>query len=87
MAVEGRTVSEDDTLTLNITDAPGLIPQTTHFLEGSILEILQFKDAVDIITSVLLKMAKIRIQVGRFGLQNINIGTITNTAEIQKYTE
>lgn len=51
------------------------------------LEILRFEDAVDIMTSVLLKVAKIRIQVGRFGLRNINIGTIINTAEILRYIE
>jgi hypothetical protein len=87
MAVEGRVILEDDTLTLDVTDAPGQISQTTHFLEGSILEILRFEDIADIMTFVLLKVAKIRIQVGRSGFQIINIGTITNTAEIQKYTE
>ena len=51
------------------------------------LEILRFEDVVDIMISVLLKVAKICIQVGRFGFQIINIGTTTNTAEIQKYTE
>jgi hypothetical protein len=51
------------------------------------LEILRSEDAVDIMTSVLLKVAKIRIQVGRFGLQNITIGTTTDTSEIRKYTE
>lgn len=51
------------------------------------LEILRFKDTVDIITSMLLKVAKIRIKVGRFGLRNINIGTTTNTAKILRYTE
>lgn len=87
MAVEGHAAPEDDMSTLNVTDAPGQISQITHFLEGSILEILRFKDAVDVMTSMLLKVAKIRIQVGRSGFQIINIGTITNTAEIQKYTE
>jgi hypothetical protein len=48
------------------------------------LEILRFEDTVDVMTSVLLKVAKIRIQVGRSGFQIINIGTTTNTAEIQK---
>jgi hypothetical protein len=51
------------------------------------LEILRSEDAVDIMTSVLLKVAKIRIQVGRFGLQNITTGTTTDTTEIRKYTE
>jgi hypothetical protein len=87
MAVEGRVALEDDTSTLDVTDALGQISQTTHFLEGSMLEILRFKDIVDIMTSVLLKVAKIRIQVGRSSFQIINIGTIINTAEIQKYTE
>ena len=87
MAVEGHAAPEDDTSTLDVTDAPGQISQTTHFLEGSMLEILRFEDAVDVMTSVLLKVAKIRIQVGRSGFQIINIGTTTNTAEIQKYTE
>jgi hypothetical protein len=87
MAVEGHAAPEDDTSTLDVTDALGPTPQTTHFLEGSMLEILRFEDAVDIMTSVLLKVAKIRIQVGRFGLRNINIGTTTNTAEILRYTE
>jgi len=50
------------------------------------LEILRSEDAVDIMTSVLLKVAKIRIQVGRFGLQNITTGTTTDTTEIRKYT-
>jgi hypothetical protein len=87
MAVEGHPAPEDDTSTLDVTDALGPTPQTTHFLEGSMLEILRFEDAVDVMTSVLLKVAKIRIQVGRFGLRNINIGTTTNTAEILWYTE
>jgi hypothetical protein len=82
MAIEGHAAPEDDTSTLDITDAPGQISQTTHFLEGSILEILRFEDTVVIITSVLLKVAKIRIQVGRSGFQIINIGTTINTAEI-----
>jgi len=93
MAVEDRAAPEDEspvTSTLDVTDAldvPGPISQTTHFLEGSMLEILRYEDAVDVMTSVLLKVAKIRIQVGRFGLQIVNIGTTTNTAEIQRYTE
>jgi len=87
MAVDGRAALEDGTSTLYATDAPGPISQTIHFLEGSILVILRFEDAVDIMTSVLLKVAKIRIQVGKFGLQNINIGTTTDTTEIRKYTE
>ena len=87
MAVEGHAAPEDDTSTLHVTDALGTTPQTTHLLEGSMLKILRFGDAVDVMTSVLLKVAKIRIQVGRFGLRNINIGTTTNTAEILRYTE
>jgi hypothetical protein len=87
MAVEGHAAPEDDTSTLHVTDALGTIPQTTHLLEGSMLKILRFGDAVDVMTSVLLKVAKIRIQVGRFGLRNINIGTTTNTAKILRYTE
>jgi hypothetical protein len=51
------------------------------------LEILRFKDVVDVMTSMLLKVAKIRIQVGRSGFQIINIGTIINTAKIQNYIE
>ena len=51
------------------------------------LEILRFKDVVDVMTSVLLKVAKIRIQVSRSGFQIINIGTTINTAKIQRYME
>jgi hypothetical protein len=93
MAVDGRAAPEDGspaTSTLDVTDAldvPGPISQTAHFLEGRLLEILRSEDAVDIMTAVLLKVAKIRVQVGRFGLQNITIGTTTDTAEIRKYTE
>lgn len=93
IVVEDRAVPEDESLvtsTLDVTDALdvlGPISQITHFLEGSMLEILRSEDAVDVMTSVLLKVAKIRIQVGRFGLQNVNIRTTTNTAEIQRYTE
>ena len=68
--MEGRAAPEDDTSTLDVTDAPGQISQTTHFLEGSMLEILRFEGAVDVMTSVLLKVAKIRIQVGRSGFPN-----------------
>lgn len=46
---------------LNIIDALSQISRITHFLEGSILEILQFKDIIDVIISVLLKVVKIYI--------------------------
>lgn len=61
MAVEAEAAAEDVTSTLDVTDAPGPISQTTHFLEGSMLEILRFEDVVDVITSMLLQVAKIRI--------------------------
>jgi hypothetical protein len=38
-------------------------------------------------TSVLLTIAKIRIQAGKFGFEGIGIGTTTNIADIRKYTE
>jgi hypothetical protein len=50
-------------------------------------KILRFEDAVDIITSVLVSAVKIRIQAGKFGFEQIFIGTTTNSAEIRKYTE
>jgi hypothetical protein len=56
-------------------------------LEGNILEILRFENIVDIMISILLKITKIYIQVGRSSFQIINIKTITNIAEIQKYTK
>jgi hypothetical protein len=37
--------------------------------------------------SILLKVAKICIQVGKSSFQIINIRTITNITEIQKYTK
>jgi hypothetical protein len=67
MAVEDRATPEDEspvTSTLDITDAlnvPGPISRTTHFSEESMLEIRRSKDAVNIMTSVLLKVTKIRI--------------------------
>lgn len=88
MAVEDRARPEDESPVTDALDVPGPISQTTHFLEGRMLEILRSEDAVDFIISVLLKVAKKRIQVGRFGLQNITIGTTTtDTTEIRKYTE
>jgi len=50
-------------------------------------EILRPEDAIDVITSVLLTAAKIRIQAGKFGFKMITLGTTTNTAEIRKYIE
>jgi len=50
-------------------------------------EILRAEDAVDVMTSVLLTAAKIRIQAGKFGFERILIGTTTNIANIRKYTE
>ena len=49
--------------------------------------ILRFEDAVDVMTSVLVSAMKIQIQVGKFGFEQINIGTTTNIADIRKYTE
>jgi hypothetical protein len=51
------------------------------------LEILQFEDAVDIITSILVSVVKIRFQAGKFSLKKILIKTTTNIAKIRKYTE
>jgi hypothetical protein len=76
--------------TLDITDTLNVrcpTSQTTPFLEGSMLKILRSEDAVVAMTSVLLKAAKIRIQVGKFGLQNLTVGTTTNTTKIRKCTE
>jgi hypothetical protein len=56
-------------------------------LEGGMLEILWFEDAVDIMTSVLVSAVKIRIQASKFSFEQINIGTTTNIADIRKYTE
>jgi hypothetical protein len=68
MAIKGHAALEDDTSTLNVTDALSPISQTTHFLEGSTLEILQSKDVMDIMTFMLLKVTKICIQVNKFSL-------------------
>lgn len=73
----------------SVTDALGDADsrcQITLSLEGGMLEVLR-SDAVNIMTSVLVNAAKIRIQAGKFGFEQINIGTTTNTAEIRKYTE
>ncbi len=61
--------------------------QITQPLEGGMSEVLRFEDAVDVMTSVLLTAAKTRIQAGKFGFKMITVGTITNIAEIWKYTE
>ena len=67
MVVEDRTAPEEKntvTSTLNISDALDVsspISQTTHFLEGNMLEIIRSEDIVDIMTSVLLKVEKLRI--------------------------
>jgi hypothetical protein len=50
-------------------------------------EILQFKDAVDVITSILVNAIKIRFQAGKFSLDKMLIGTTTNIAKIRKYTK
>lgn len=61
--------------------------QITQPLEGGISEILQFEDAVDIMTSVVVSAVKIRIQAGKFGFKQIHIGITTNITKIRKYTE
>jgi hypothetical protein len=74
----------------DVTDASkeaGSKCQITQFLEGGMSEIRRSEDAVEVMTSMLLNAPKIRIQAGKFGFEKIAIGTITNTAEIRKYTE
>ncbi|KAL5347680.1 hypothetical protein ACLOAV_007089 [Pseudogymnoascus australis] len=60
--------------------------QTTQSLEGGMSEILRPEDAVDIMTSVLLSTAKVRIQAGKFGFKSVNLTTTTNTVKIRGYT-
>jgi hypothetical protein len=64
-------------------------PQALSVLEiwGGMAEMPYAKDAIDIMTSILLTAAKIRTQAGRLGFETVNIGTTTNIAEIRKYTE
>ncbi|ELR10082.1 hypothetical protein GMDG_04482 [Pseudogymnoascus destructans 20631-21] len=61
--------------------------QTTQSLEGGMSEILRPEDAVDIMTSVLLTTAKVRIQAGKFGFKSVNLTTTTNTVKIREYTK
>jgi hypothetical protein len=58
-----------------------------QFLEGGMAGILSSEDAIDVMTSVLLTAARIRIQAGKFGSERINIGTTTSIADIREYTE
>ena len=93
MAVEENAVLEGRSpliLPTDVTEASdGADPkrQITRLLEGGMSEILRAEDAVDIMTSVLLTAARIRIQAGKFGFERILIGTTTNIADIRKYTE
>jgi len=59
--MKGCIVLEDDILILDIMNILDQISQTIYFLERSMLEILWFKDVVDIIISILLKIVKIYI--------------------------
>jgi hypothetical protein len=93
MAVEERRVPEGGSPLTSPTDvteaSEGADPkcQITQFLEGGMSKILRAEDAIDVVTSVLLTAAKMRIQAGKFGFKMILIGTTTNTADIRKYTE
>jgi hypothetical protein len=91
MAIEESTVLEGggpSTLPPSVTDTPeDARCQIIQSLEGGMSEILWFEDAVDVMTSVLVNAVKIRIQAGKFGFEQINIGTTTNIADIRKYTE
>ncbi|OBT83713.1 hypothetical protein VE02_08283 [Pseudogymnoascus sp. 03VT05] len=61
--------------------------QTTQPLEGGMSEILRPEDAVDVMTSVLLTTAKVRIQAGKFGFKSVKLKTTTNIVTIREYTE
>ena len=50
-------------------------------------EIPRPEDAVDVMTSVLLTTAKVRIQAGKFGFKSVKLKTTTNTITIREYTE
>ena len=50
-------------------------------------DILRPEDAVDVMTSVLLTATRIRIQVGKFGFEEVILGTTTNVTKIRQYTE
>ena len=50
-------------------------------------DILYLEDAVDVMTSVLLTAARIRIQAGKFGFKEVILGTTTNVTKIRQYTE
>jgi hypothetical protein len=92
-AVEKSTLPEGGgfgTLSPGITDAcedTDSRYQIIQSLEGGMSDILRFEDAVGVMTSVLVNTVKIRIQAGKFGFEQINIGTTTNIADIRKYTE
>ncbi|KAL5312953.1 hypothetical protein ACEPPN_019379 [Leptodophora sp. 'Broadleaf-Isolate-01'] len=56
-------------------------------LEGGMLDILLPEDAVDVMTGVLLTATKVRIQAGKFGSQDVTLGTTTDINKIREYTE
>merc|ERR1712093_606871 len=56
-------------------------------LEGGMLDVLLPGDAVDVMTGVLLTAAKVRIQAGKFGSQDVTLGTTTDINKIREYTE
>jgi hypothetical protein len=67
MAVDGNAVPEGESLSIPPPDGTDASKESnskygiTQVLEGSMSEILRFKEAVDVMTSVLLTAAKIRI--------------------------
>jgi hypothetical protein len=92
-AVEESTVPEGgspSTLPPSVMDAPEDPDSRYQIIQpliGSMSEILRFEDAIDVMTSVLVSAMKTRIQAGKFGFEQINIGTTTNIADIRKYIE
>ena len=56
-------------------------------LEGGMLDVLLPEDAVDVMTGVLLTATKVRIQAGKFGSQDVTLGTTTDINKIREYTE
>ena len=46
-------------------------------------DILRPEDAIDVMISMLLTAARIRIQVGRFGFEEVILGTTTNVTKIR----
>jgi hypothetical protein len=61
--------------------------QITKSREGGMPDILRPEDAVDVMTSVLLTATRIRIQAGKFGFEEVILGTTTNVNKIRQYTE